>query len=456
MRCLFMESALNLIDSSLRLPSAAIGHYAGARLKELRPGKAILECTACGFDLDGFVDAGHAKLIPLAEFGHNQIVINWRGCPTEDGMAMRLPASSCAIGEEGIARKLLNGLVRLEWQGKTLEAFRLRWTDLMSPQHACFLVAESEAVAEAFYTAVCEWSAMPHGEVLVFEQGTWRKDRHLFATIQLSSFANLVLAPGLKESLQEDVTRFFSSREVYSRYGVPWKRGILLVGPPGNGKTHAVKALCYQVGVPALYVRSLEPQGMFHGSEHANISAVFDFARKTAPCLLILEDLDALIKPTNRSFVLNELDGFSANTGICVVATTNYPERLDASILERPSRFDRKYPFDSPQIAERTAYLKMWNDQQATELRLTTAGIGALAQATNAFSFAYLKELCLSATMAWMNTGGKAPMDEVAAAQTESLAAQMRSPGAGSDGNAADQQLTPRDRLHKLIRGEAP
>jgi SpoVK/Ycf46/Vps4 family AAA+-type ATPase len=351
---------------------------------------------------------------------------------------------------------LLNGFVRLEWQGKTLEALRLRWMEMMSAQHACFLVAESQAVAEAFYTAVCEWSAMPHGEVLVFEQGTWRKDRQLFAAIKLSSFANLVLVPGLKEALQADVTQFFSSRDVYSRYGVPWKRGILLVGPPGNGKTHAVKALCHELGVPALYVRSLEPQGMFHGSEHANISTVFDLARKTAPCLLILEDLDALIKPANRSFVLNELDGFSANTGICVVATTNYPERLDASILERPSRFDRKYPFDPPQIAERTAYLKMWNDYQAPELRLTAAGIDAVAQATNAFSFAYLKELCLSAVMAWMSASGKAPMDEVAAAQTKLLAAQMRSPEADSDGNAADDQLTPRERFHKLLRGEAP
>jgi hypothetical protein len=74
----------------------------------------------------------------------------------------------------------------------------------------------------------------------------------------------------------------------------------------------------------------------------------------------------------------------------------------------------------------------------------------------NGFSFAYLKELCLSATIAWMNARGMTPMDEVAARQTELLAAQMRNPGAGSDGKSADQQLTPRDRFHKLIRGEAP
>src|SRR5215831_11688268 len=115
---LFMEPASNLLECSLRLPSAAISHYAGARLKELRSDKAILECTGCGFDLDGFVDAGHATLIPLTDFGHNQIVINWRGCPTEDGMGTRLPLGS-STGEEGIARKVLNGLVRLEWQGKT-------------------------------------------------------------------------------------------------------------------------------------------------------------------------------------------------------------------------------------------------------------------------------------------------------------------------------------------------
>src|SRR5690242_16535610 len=100
-----MESALNLVEAALRLPTAAIAHYAGARLKELRPDRAILECTGCGFDLDGFVDAGHATLTPLTEFGHNQVVINWRGCPNEDGTAARLPFGSCATGEEGIARK---------------------------------------------------------------------------------------------------------------------------------------------------------------------------------------------------------------------------------------------------------------------------------------------------------------------------------------------------------------
>src|SRR5690606_37405070 len=210
---------------------------------------------------------------------------------------------------------------------------------------------------EAFYSAVSTWSAIPHGEVLVFEQGNWRKDRELHESIQDSTFDTLVLVPGLKEALLQDVSGFFKSRDLYSRYGVPWKRGVLLLGPPGNGKTHAVKALCNSLELPILYVRSLESGGMFDDGEHANISEIFSGARRAAPCLLVLEDLDALITPSNRSLFLNELDGFAQNTGVCVVATSNFPERLDPSILERPSPFDRRYTFALPAAAERRAYL---------------------------------------------------------------------------------------------------
>jgi hypothetical protein len=442
-----MEPPAQLIETALMLPSAAISYIAGARLRENFPGKTILECAGCGFDLDGFAEAGHASLNLLNDLGYSQRIMAWRGCGNEERLG---PG---ADGEPGLFYRISNAFVQVRWREATLQALQLKWQEAMSTQQAWFLIADSQAIAEAFYAAVCEWSGVPHGEVLVFEQGTWRKDRNLFAAIQSSSFSNLILAPGLKESLREDIHRFFTRREVYTRYGVPWKRGILLVGPPGNGKTHAVKALCQEMKVPALYVRSLEPNSMFHGSEHANISSVFEFARKTAPCLLILEDLDALIKPANRSFLLNELDGFAANQGVCVVATTNYPERLDASILQRPSRFDRKYQFDVPGTPERIAYLKLWNDQQEPALRLTTQGLDFLAELTGNFSFAYLKELCLASVMAWMNANDGASMDAIAKVQAENLAAQMRSqPGPDRE------QVTPltrQQRFRKLIDGEA-
>jgi hypothetical protein len=443
-----MSQPSSLIESALSLPHSVIAYHAGRRLQELREGRAILECSACGFDLDGFIDAGHAKTSPNSEAGHNEIQTAWRGCPTDPRLAM---IAACTTGESGIQKRPLNAHFHIQWQNHEFEAVVLTWGEAMSVQRIFYLVGESLPLLEEFYAAVCEWSSIPHGEVLVFEQGGWRKDRQLYQSIQSASFDNLILARGLKESLQEDIERFFGGYEVYAQYGVPWKRGILLLGSPGNGKTHAVKALCRTVRVPVLYLRSLEPAGVFHGSEHANISQVFDQARKTAPCLLVLEDLDALVKATNRSLFLNELDGFADNSGICVVATTNFPERLDPSILDRPSRFDRKYPFNLPGPSERLAFLEHWNNQQKVELRLSDKGLQSAVDPTDGFSFAYLKELCLAATMVWINSSPRVAMDSIVAEQARTLREQMQNAPGENEPN--EQPASRRARLAEVLRG---
>src|SRR5207302_5376334 len=195
---------------------------------------------------------------------------------------------------------------------------------------------------------------------------------------------------------------------------VPWKRGILFVGPAGNGKTHAVKALINALAQPCLYVKSFRAE---HRTEEDNIRQVFDRARKSAPCILVLEDLDSLLTSQNRSFFLNELDGFAANVGIVALATTNHPERLDPSILDRPSRFDRKYPFDLPELAERQAYITMWNGTLKPQLRLSEEGVAKISELTGEFSFAYLKELFLSSMMRWIGKQSTESMDDVMVTQ---------------------------------------
>lgn len=167
---------------------------------------------------------------------------------------------------------------------------------------------------------------------------------------------------------------------------------------------------------------------------------VFDRARKTAPCVLVLEDLDSLVTAHNRSFFLNELDGFAANIGIVALATTNHPERLDPAILDRPSRFDRKYPFILPALAERKAYITLWNGTLKPRLRLTDEGIETISAQTEDFSFAYLKELFLSSMMRWISGPQQGAMEEVISGQVNVLREQMVSASTLSEPEIAGEQ----------------
>jgi hypothetical protein len=166
-------------------------------------------------------------------------------------------------------------------------------------------------------------------------------------------------------------------------------------------------------------------QDIKHATFEFNIRQVFERARRTAPCVLVLEDLDSLLTLQNRAFFLNELDGFASNIGIVTLATTNHPERLDSSILDRPSRFDRKYPFDLPELPERTAYVSMWNSTLKSSLRLSEEGVTKISELTDGFSFAYLKELFLSSKMRWIATPQEGTMEEVMAEQVGKLREQM-------------------------------
>jgi ATP-dependent 26S proteasome regulatory subunit len=141
----------------------------------------------------------------------------------------------------------------------------------------------------------------------------------------------------------------------------------------------------------------------------------------------VLEDLDSLITRQNRSFFLNEMDGFASNDGILTLATTNHPERLDPAILERPSRFDRKYMFKLPALEERMDYLELFSSRLQADLQLSENGRRLVAGATDGYSFAYLKELYISAMMRWIAAPGTMPIDELMIAQSELLRAQMTS-----------------------------
>jgi ATPase family associated with various cellular activities (AAA) len=393
-----------LINETLLQPAAAIPYHLSRRLSELFGDRAIVEGSDHSFGLEQYAAAGHCTLTFRAQ-PHPQRDSHWAG------------------PKLGMIRRAVCLWYEVRWQGNRIDVLLLQWGGDMHGGYRHYVLAESEALADQFIASVCRWNSELRDEVLVFEAGHWQKDSALFHDIRGATLENLVLRGNLKHDIVDDMRGFFGAQETYQRYGVPWKRGILFVGPPGNGKTHAVKALVNALAQDCLYVKSFRSQM----PEEYSIHSVFARARMSAPCILVLEDLDSLVNTRNRSFFLNELDGFAGNEGILTLATTNHPERLDPAIVDRPSRFDRKYPFDLPGPRERAAYIGMWNDTLQPELRLSDEGVGTIAKRTDEFSFAYLKELFVSATMGWINLPAPVPMDEVMPEQVQVLRAQMAS-----------------------------
>ena len=392
----------NLIDEALQRPATAIGYHVSRCLHSLHPDMALIEGGDSFFNVEEYAGAGHCMLGERAAPYSQRVTYWW----SPDG------------GRVSRAHQTWYDVV---WQGEHLQVLIMHWNDNMSSPFHYFLLADRMELAERFVDVVCAWNMELRDEVLVFDSGHWHKDEALFGAIKGATLDNLVLRGRLKEDIYEDIVAFFAARETYERYGVPWKRGILFVGPPGNGKTHAVKALVNALGQACLYVKSFRSQG----PDEFSIRAVFERARMAAPCILVLEDLDSLVTPTNRSFFLNELDGFAGNAGILTLATTNHPERLDPAIVDRPSRFDRKYPFDLPAVEERAAYVAQWNGTLQPELRLCDEGAVQIAQETDGFSFAYLKELFLAATMRWIAAPEPGSMERVTGEQVAVLRAQM-------------------------------
>ena len=330
----------------------------------------------------------------------------------------------------GVVEYPRNAWFEVDWEGHVLDVIIMDWGHGCMPYH--WIMAGSPEVARGFYAAVCGYRPEIKDELLVFDGGAWTGSGSLLRQIGGSTFDNLILPEKLKTDIQADVTRFFASRSAYEKYNVPWKRGLLFVGPPGNGKTHAIKALINATGRPCLYVKTFESENW---TEEAGIRRVFERARASSPCLLVFEDLDSLVSEDNRSFFLNEMDGFAANVGILTIATTNHPGRLDPAILDRPSRFDRKYHFHLPEIPERLAYIERWNRSLEAEARLRPDGEKQAADRTREFSFAYLQELFLSSLMAWVAEPDPKTMDAILLDQVATLRDQMKTTAGAPEGD---------------------
>lgn len=392
----------NFIRDALHQPHDYIAYHVARELAELHPEKTIVEGRNWEFDLEAFVRAEKCSVVSQRSvFQH--ATVRW-----EDP-------------RKAPKQRIENAWLNVLWRGELIDVVLITWSESCYRGRHYWIVADTPKLAADFLDAVCEWSSEVRGEILVYQDGYFDKDKELFDAIKGATFENLILPESLKREIQNDFQQFFNSRETYERYGIPWRRGALFTGPPGNGKTHTVKALINSLARPCLYVRNFAGEG----TEQANMTEVFKRARRE-PTIVVLEDLDSMINDSNRAFFLNELDGFRVNTGVVVLATTNHPEKLDTAILDRPSRFDRKYVFGLPGESERQAYVEKWNSELQAELRISEKAAAAIVKQTEGFSFAYLKEMFVSSMVQWMSGCGQTSMDDVVLSQAASLRGQIK------------------------------
>ena len=390
-------------------------------LRKCHSDKHVTRTFASSCNLLAFAGAGHAKA---------ELVVG-----PDSYQASRMyqePSSRLDDGPGSLKDHVSFGQYQYEWANKSFLVYLVRWDEPMrgTVEIHCIVSAQSEenrvsghcASADSLILAAAKWTADLHDEIYVFDSGTWVKNKELWDSVQQASWGEVILDQTMKDSLIEDVQGFFDCKELYQEFGVPWKRGVILHGLPGNGKTISLKALMHSLStrpepIPSLYVKSFKAcQG-----EEYSIRAIFRHARNQAPCLLIFEDLDSLVHDKLRSYFLNEVDGLESNDGILMIGSTNHLERLDPAISKRPSRFDRKYHYKLPGHDERAAYSEFWRRKLAKNpnVDFPPEVSPALATLTEGFSFAYLNELFVTALLIIVR--GKARKEDLEVGEEEEV-----------------------------------
>ncbi len=215
-----------------------------------------------------------------------------------------------------------------------------------------------------------------------------------------------------KESLAE-IVGFLKNPDRYAEIGAKLPHGALLVGPPGTGKTLLAKAVAGEAGVPFFSISGSEFVEMFVGRGAAKVRDLFKQANEKAPCIVFIDEIDAVGKKRDAGLttndereqtlnqLLSEMDGFDNHKGIVVLAATNRPDSLDQALL-RPGRFDRRIPVELPDVAGREAILKL----HANDVKMEgTVDFGAIARQTPGASGADLANMINEAALRAVRMG---------------------------------------------------
>ena len=226
-----------------------------------------------------------------------------------------------------------------------------------------------------------------------------------------------------KENLAE-IVDYLHNPKKYTDVGASMPKGVLLVGPPGTGKTMLAKAVAGEAGVPFFSISGSEFVEMFVGMGASKVRDLFKQAKEKAPCIVFIDEIDAIGKKRDGQFstndereqtlnqLLTEMDGFEGNNGVIILAATNRPESLDPA-LTRPGRFDRRVPVELPDLAGREAILKVHAKKIKTASDVDFHTIARMAAGTSGAELAnIINEAALRAVRAGRTTVCQADLEE--------------------------------------------
>ena len=294
---------------------------------------------------------------------------------TNYGQCRNLPSEGCLLVEKGAARFTIAIYPKYDVAAIKVEGPASKKEEIGQFVQGVTSIAREEN----FY----------RGKKLMFS------GRIYFLDLPDRPWESIILSPGLKADIQANTLGFLANQERLARYGIPLKRGVLLVGEPGTGKTLICKALMSQTD-KSLTSQTKRITGILACADlllvPGYISELYQLAQDLSPSIVFIEDIDMVAEVSRRHppllSLLSELDGVEEHQKIITVATTNHLEILDKAISQRPSRFDRVIQLPRPALEERRRFVSLLS----STIPMDESTQSYLADKTEGFTPAQIQE----------------------------------------------------------------